>query len=307
MLRVLTPPAAARGSCFAQRLRRLGAAVAVAASFCAAALPARAQVASAPPAATPGWSFAVTPYAWLPTISSTFGAQGPLGGTVSASISAGIGDYLSDLNFAAMAGAQMRYDRFSVMTDFVYMNASLTTSTSHLSSINFGPGPIDIPREQQLGTGTRLGASVWTLAGGYTLLQGDWGYIDAIGGLRMLGFNSTTNYLLSIDILAPNRTVVLSHGGSVVLSKTLFDGIGGLTGRIAIPNSKFYLPFYFDAGGGAAPFTWQAYGGVGYAAASWIDVSAGYRYLSFQNGGSSSNGVRNLSLGGAILVANFRF
>src|SRR4051794_17229219 len=85
-----------------------------------------------------------------------------------------------------------------------------------------------------------------------------------------------------------------------------FNGIGGITGRINIPNSKFYLPFYFDAGGGGVPFTWQIYGGLGYAAASWVDVSAGYRYLTFQNGGSGT-GVRNLSLGGAILVANFRF
>jgi opacity protein-like surface antigen len=278
-----------------------------AALIAAAATPSYAQIASAPPTATPsGWSFAVTPYAWLPTISSTFDATGPRGRTVSTSIDAGIGDYISDINFAAMIGAAVRYDRFSVMTDFVYLNASLTTSVSHLSTVNFGPGPIDIPRSQQLGTGTRLANSIWTLAGGYTLLQGDWGYLDAVAGLRMLTFNSTTNYLLTADILAPDRTIALSRGGSVGLSKTLLNGIGGITGRINIPNSKFYLPFYFDAGGGGVPFTWQIYGGLGYAAASWVDVSAGYRYLTFQNGGSGT-GVRNLSLGGAILVANFRF
>src|SRR4051812_40800816 len=46
----------------------------------------------------------------------------------------------------------------------------------------------------------------------------------------------------------------------------------GWSGSINIPNSKFYLPFYFDARGGGAPFTWQIYGGLGYAAASWVDV-----------------------------------
>jgi hypothetical protein len=81
-----------------------------------------AQIASAPPTTPPsGWSFAVTPYAWLPTISSTFDATAPRGRTVSTSIDAGIGDYLSDINFAAMIGAAARYDRFSVMTDFVYL------------------------------------------------------------------------------------------------------------------------------------------------------------------------------------------
>lgn len=46
-------------------------------------------------------------------------------------------------------------------------------------------------------------------------------------------------------------------------------------------------------------------GPVGYGVSEAIDLSAGYRYLAFQNGGSS--GVRKLLLCGAILVANFGF
>ena len=253
----------------------------------------------------PGWQFAITPYAWLPMISANLQANGPRGGSVSTTISAGIGDYISDINFAAMVGGVARYDRFSVMTDLVYMNASLTSSVSHLSTINLGPGPIDIPRSQQLSTGTRLATTVWSLAGGYTLLQGDWGNVDAIAGFRMLAIGSTTNYTLSNDILAPDHTVALPRGGSLNIGQSYFNAIGGVTGRINIPNSKFYLPFYVDAGGGALPFTWQIYGGVAYSAASWADLSVGYRYLTFQNGGNT--GVRNLSLGGPILAANFRF
>jgi len=41
---------------------------------------------------------------------------------------------------------------------------------------------------------------VWSLASGYTLLQGDWGNLDAVAGLRMLVIDSTTNYQLSADI-----------------------------------------------------------------------------------------------------------
>lgn len=298
------PARAVRG--FARRHGRcLATAAAVAMAAGAAVSPARAQLAAAPLAGSPGWSFAVTPYAWLPTISSTFGAKGALGRTVAASIDAGIGDYLSDLNFTMMLGAQARYDRFSLMTDFVYLNASLTTSTSRLSSVNPGPGPIDIPRDQQLGTGTRLASSIWTLAGGYTLLDGDWGNVDVIAGFRMLSFNATTNYSLSVDILAPDHSIALSRVGSLTTNRTLFTGIGGIAGRINIPNSKFYVPFHVDAGSGGVPFTWQIYSGIGYSPASWVDLSAGYRYLTFRNG--DANGVRDLSLGGAILVANFKF
>ncbi len=65
------------------------------ATFCvlAWATAARAQVANLPPTqqSTAGWTFAITPYAWLPRISTTFSYTGPLRGvTVTNTISAGI-------------------------------------------------------------------------------------------------------------------------------------------------------------------------------------------------------------------------
>jgi hypothetical protein len=282
----------------------------VAAALCAltAAFPARAQVASSPPplTSTPGWSFAIAPYAWLPTVSANLQASTPRRGTVSTTIDAGVGDYISDINFALAFGGVARYGRFSVVTDLLFTSASLTTSQSRLSTVNLGPGPIDIPRSLQRETGTRLSTTMWSLAGGYTLFEGDWGNLDAVAGLRMLAISSTNNYQLNADILAPNRTIALSRNGTINVDRAYFDGIGGLTGRIKIPHSRFYLPFYFDAGGGEIPFTWQAYGAVAYSISRWADLSAGYRYVSFQNGGGGT-GVRKLSLGGPIIAANFHF
>ena len=205
-----------------------------------------------------------------------------------------------------MVGGEARYDRFTIMTDLVYANASITTSNSHFSSVNLGPGPIFIPRELQLSTGTRLATTVWSVAGGYTLLQGDWGNLDAVAGIRTLFMGATTNYTLAADILAPDRTIALSRSGSLNLGVTKVEGIGGVTGRINIPNSNFYLPFYLDAGGGSVPFTWQVYAGVAYKATTWLDASVGYRYLAF-NGGSKTAGVEKLSLGGVILAGNIHF
>ncbi|MGH7069028.1 MAG: hypothetical protein ACREFO_03310 [Acetobacteraceae bacterium] len=286
---------------------RIFLAVAAAIGVLAAASPVRAQVAStAPtPGAPSGWTFSLAPYAWLPTISSTVSYTGPRGATITNNVSAGIGDYISDLNFALMLGGAARYGRFSVLTDLVYTNASLTTSNSHFSAVNLGPGPIYIPRSQQLDTGSRLHATVWSLAGGYTLLEGAWGNLDAVAGLRMLFLGSTSNYTLTNDILLPNRTIALSRSGSLTFSGTEPEGVGGITGRINIPNSRFYVPFYFDAGGGAVPLTWEAYTGIAYKVASWVDVSAGYRYLAFEDG--SRSGIQKLDLGGAIIAANFRF
>ncbi len=275
----------------------------------AAASPAgHAQIATSPPppaGSMPGWSFAINPYIWLPTISANLQASGPLGGTVSTSISAGIGDYISDINFAAMVGGVARYDRFSVMTDLIYMNASMTSNTSHLSTVDLGTGPIYIPREQQVRTGTRMATTIWSLAGGYTLLQGDWGNIDAIAGVRMLAIGSRTNFTLTKNIYTQSGAIALSRDGSDEINNVYFNAIGGVTGRINIPHSKFYLPFYADIGGGALPLTWQVYGGVAYRVATWADLSAGYRYLRFESGGSTA--VRDLSLGGVVLGANIRF
>ena len=273
----------------------------------AAAGPARAQIAmtEAPSASVSGWNFAVTPYVWMPTVSSTLKYSTPRGGTTTVNISEGIGDYLTDLNMAVMLGAEARLDRFTLMTDIFYANLSVTTSNGRVASFNPGPGPIDIPREQEVRTGTRMGMTIWSLAGAYTLLQGEWGNVDAVAGIRLLNVGSTTNYTLSSDILLPDRTIGLSRNGSLSLSDVNIQGIGGVKGRINIPGSKFYVPFYADVGAGSLPLTWQVYAGLGYRVANWIDVSAGYRYLAFENGGSK--GMRNLDFGGAILAGNFRF
>src|ERR1700761_5090942 len=42
--------------------------------------------------------------------------------------------------------------------------------------------------------------------------------------------------------------------------------------QINIPNSRFYVPFYFDAGGGDLKLTWQGYAGIGYQT-SFADLS----------------------------------
>src|SRR5271166_1363651 len=270
---------------------------------------ARAQVASTPPGpeSAAGWTFSITPYAWLPTVSTTYTYTGPRGAfSVTNTISAGIGDYISELNFALMLGGEARYDRFTIMTDLVYANASVTTKNSHFSSVNLGLTEIGIPRELQVSTGTRLATTIWSVAGGYTLLQGDWGNLDAVVGIRTLFMGATSNYTLAADIFAPDQTIALARNGSLNLGVTRVQGIGGVTGRINIPDSSFYVPFYFDAGGGQVPLTWQVYAGVAYKALSWLDVSLGYRYLAF-DGGSKTKGVEKIKLGGVLLAGNIRF
>ncbi len=221
-------------------------------------------------------------------------------------ISAGIGEYLTNINSVVFVGGAERNDRFSVLADRLYANASLTTGDAHLSTLNLAGDTVRIPAALQLGTGTRLSTTIWSLAGGYTVLEGDWGNVDVVAGMRILFFGSTTDYLLGADIFLPDHTIGLSRDGSLSLDTTKPEGVGGLTGRINIPNSNFYMPFYADVGGGAVPLTWQIYGAIAYKIASYADVSVGYRNMAFSNG-NKSNGVEKLNLGGALIAATFHF
>jgi len=269
-------------------------------------VPALGQIAAtdAPAPGTPGWTFAVTPYFWLATIRSTFVYGTPRGDSVTNSISAGINKYLTDLNFGAMVGGEARYDRVSLMTDGIFTSLSLTSDTNHLGHINLRSGAIVIPQSQQLGTGTRTNMGVWGLAAGYTVLQGDWGNLDVLAGMRLLALGSQTNYTLTDDIRLPDRTLLLARQGSLSFGANYVDVIAGVRGRFNIPNSQFFVPFYLDIGSAGIPLTWQAYLGLGYHT-SIADLALGYRYLDFQQ--HSDRTVRNLSLGGAILSATFRF
>src|SRR5215470_12610786 len=121
--------------------------VAAALGFFYLASAARAQVASTPsiPGSAAGWTFFITPYAWLPAVSTTYSYTGPRGvSSVTNTIKAGIGDYISDLNFALFLGGEARYDRFTIMTDLVYANASIKTEDSHFSSARLGLDPVGI-------------------------------------------------------------------------------------------------------------------------------------------------------------------
>ena len=72
-----------------------------------------------------------------------------------------------------MVAADARYDRLTLVTDFIYFNLGVTPS--QFKSINV-PGrlPVPVTAGLQASEGMNVNATVWTLAGGYTLLDGDW-------------------------------------------------------------------------------------------------------------------------------------
>ncbi len=221
-----------------------------------------------------GWSFNVAPYLWMATINANLNQNLPaqLAGTVNSAPSIGFGDLLRHLNFATMIVADARYDRFSFLTDFIYMN--LSAAPAQFKSFNI-PGATATPISAGLhaSEGLNVNASVWTLAGGYTLAEGGWGNLDMIAGFRYLALNTRTNYNLGLTVtdLVGNQTTV-GRIGSATSNGEVWNGIGGFRGRIHLPDTPLFIPYYVDIGAGGSKLTWQAASGLGYHT-SWADLS----------------------------------
>jgi hypothetical protein len=298
-----------------------------------AACPAQAQVTQAPPQSgspsatdstpgttsavplfvansqlVPGWSFTLAPYGWLASVNAKINTPTPGGGVATTDVHVPFEDLLRDLRFGVLLAGEARYDRFSVLTDIMYLNLGLGLSAARVSSVTPGPGGrINIPVGLQASASTGLGTTVWTLAGGYTLASGGWGHVDAIAGTRLLAVDVTANYNLTANIYLPppnGSTIALAKNGSLGANVADWDAIVGARGRFDIPNGNFFVPFYLDVGTGALPLTWQAFTGLGYHT-TWADYSLGYRYLDFQTNGSSP--VKNLAMGGVMVAASFHF
>lgn len=260
------------------------------------------------PNAQPGLSIELAPYIWLPRIDLTTKYPVLGGGTATTEISAGPGEYIPRLNFGAMVAGEARYGRFSLLTDIMYMNLSVTSA--NIRSFDQGSTHIPVDTTLTTSTGTRVQATIWTLAGGYTVADGAWGNVDLIGGFRMFAASDTTNFSLAANITRPDGSIALGRAGSLSASKSIWNGIGGVRGRVYLGNAdwfgggKFFVPYYFDIGAGGSNLTWQIFSGVGYQAGGF-GVSVGYRYLSFQQGSNAV--VPKLNLGGPIIVASFKF
>lgn len=250
-----------------------------------------------------GWSFQIGLYAWAPTFDGRLNYALPnVGGT--ATVKADADNYLSDLNFAAMIAAEARYDRYSVITDLMYVD--LGSSSSRVGSVNPAALPSNpISSTQNLSGDSSLQATIWTLGAGYTLASGAWGNVDVLGGFRLLALDARTNYSLSTDITGPRgHGVALSRHGRLSGNADIWNGIVGVRGRILVGDSGFFVPYYADLGTGDSNLTWQVFSGIGYQS-GWAGVQLGYRYMSFDQGSGSL--VEKLTMGGAYLAVNFTF
>ena len=256
-------------------------------------------------AANPGWQYSITPYLWLPTMEGNLRYGPPAAGGATPNVSVDADALLGALDFALMFTADARKGPWSVVTDLIYLD--LSSDKSGVRSIDFNPGsgPVNITHTGlDFGTTTKVKGTVWSLAGGYALVQDSRHQLDVIGGFRYFDLEATTQWRLSAVVTGPVGSSNFTTTGSITQGEQLWDAIVGVRGRSGIGSGGWFIPYHLDVGGGDSKLTWQAAAGVGYTY-KWGDVRLVYRHLSYEQSGNKL--VQDLSFSGPTLGARFQF
>jgi hypothetical protein len=222
------------------------------------------------------WKFSLTPYLWLPGIST----EAPLPETNSSS-EVTAGDVLKHLSGIAMLSGQARYGKWGLLADAAHAeftdeyvrggNVISTSSTATVKLTTFtGAVSYNVFHEPQI--------SIDTLVGVRTVnVKADW----------RIDFNNIDDLTLSKRARAT-------------------DPVIGIKGRSRIQSTDWYIPFYFDMGGqgGRTDMTWQALIGIG-KAYPWGDVMLGYRALYYDM--KAGEPLQKTKFGGFSFGVGFNF
>ena len=249
------------------------------------------------------WQFTITPYLWLPNIDGTLKYNVPPGTSGRPNVEVGPNNYLENLDFAVMINGEVRKARWSVFTDLIYLDFSNETSkVKSIDIVNIGENTISSSIDE--GTESSLKGAAWTLAGGYSVLQGDLGRLDLLVGFRYFGLKASTDWKLTAAVNGPGGGQVFPRSGSISQSEDLWDSIIGLRGRLNLGGSKFYVPYYLDVGTGSSEVTWEGMVGLGYGF-KWFDLVLAYRHLYYDM--DDNKLVQDMRFSGPALGLTFRF
>lgn len=246
------------------------------------------------------WTFALTPYVWLPNINGTFKYSVPPGAAGSPDVSTGPNNYLQNLQHVLMLAGEARKDRWSIHADAIYLD--FADQASSVKAVNFG-GPV-VGTTFNSSTSSSLRGFLWTLDGAYTFAETPRVTLQVLGGARYLSIRASTDWQLSAAVTGPGAGQVFPASGSISQRADLWDAIVGVRGQVRFGEGHWSIPYYADVGTGSSRITWQALVGVAYAF-SWGDAVLAYRTLSYDQ--SDDKLLRDFRFGGPAIGATLRF
>ncbi|MFI0844210.1 hypothetical protein [Mesorhizobium sp. IMUNJ 23232] len=196
-----------------------------------------------------GWTFTVAPYFWAAGLSGETGVFG----LPPVDIDFSFGDIFDDLDFAAMAIGEARYDRYSIFGDIIYSKISSGADTPR----GILADSVDVTSETFAGL---LGA-------GYAILDGPSGRLDVVGGVRV--------WSVDTDI---------SFDGGILDGRSPSDGATWVDGLVGVRGNYYFTPEIYLTGwglvgAGGADVDWDVAAGLGYRFNDRFSMVAGYRAL----------------------------
>jgi hypothetical protein len=218
------------------------------------------------------WKFDATIYLWA----SSIDIKPQDGDTIHLSFS----DLLDNLDMAFMGALGARKDKWSLLTDVIYMDVSFDEK-----------GSVEIPG-QNINTKASIAKKAWivTAAGGYNLVDTGKYSLDLLAGARYLAVDLPIKYKIGSDKL---KTTV---------SANVWDGIIGVRGKVNLAD-EWYMNYYADGGTGDSSFTWQALAGLNYQFKKVV-AGFGYRYLTTYD---KDDAIEDLTVKGPYAGVRFFF
>jgi hypothetical protein len=246
------------------------------------------------------WTFALTPYLWLPNVNGTLKYDVPPGAAGSPEASTGPNNYLENLQSVLMISGEARKDKWSIMADVIYLD--FADQASNVKAVNFGGSTVST--NLNANTSSSFKGGLATLAGGYTVVETPVLTLDVLGGVRYLQIRASTDWQLTATVTGPGAGQVFPASGSISQRADLWDAIVGVRGRVRLGQGKWAIPYYLDVGTGSSDLTWQGLLGIAYGF-GWGDATLAYRHLAYDQG--SNKLFQDFRFSGPALGATFRF
>jgi hypothetical protein len=262
-------------------------------AVCLVALAAAAPQADAETTDAESWQFAVTAYAYLPSISGTaYFPVAPIG----ASFTLNQSDLIDHLKMAFMGAFDVHRGPWGLFVDVLYLDIGRDNTNIH----DFTIGSAGIPATTTSDVSMDMKSWIVNAVGEYRVLgQGGGSTLDVVAGARYLSVNERLqwNFTGSIGSLPE-----AARSGDVGISNSIVDAIVGVKGQVQ-GDGGWRMPYYIDVGTGGAQFTWQGATGLAYQF-HWGEVGLLYRYVDFRIGSST---LKDLTIAGPLVSATFRW
>jgi hypothetical protein len=228
------------------------------------------------PAAAQGdpgpWRYSASLYGYLPSISGSTNFPQPGAGS---DVGVRAKELLQNVQAMFMGTFEVSRGRWGLFTDFAYFDVGDATSGTRDLRI----GGNGLPADASANVDFSVKGTVWTTAATYrAVAYSDW-TLEVLGGFRMIDVEQRLSWQLNGNV---GQFPLPARGGDLSSGTRKWDPVVGVKGRIVLGTGRtWFVPYYFDIGGGQSRYTWQASAGLGYAFA-WGDLVGSWRRLDYE-------------------------